>query len=281
MHNERRPANRGPVSMIESIRISVCNGSSSRHFWESALGLRFVAETEVYDPALRQAWGVAEGSLRLTRLEVAAEIFPKLDLVEWEFCSETPIRDPRHPWDLGLLALRLPVTNLDERLHQIAQWRCPVIRNSAEHEATVFTPGGERVVLREGGSSSALVVVRSLDEASHFFRQTLQSPNGIPPRTESSFVGAASVDRVRTRRLGAIEIIELARSADPRPAAATASRMHPRFTGYCMLSASIEGSNNGTSLVERPFTGPTLASMAETPGGIPVEIFAPSARLGA
>jgi catechol 2,3-dioxygenase-like lactoylglutathione lyase family enzyme len=264
--------------MIESIRISVRNGSASRHFWETALGLRFVAETEVSDRALRGAWGVPEGSLRLTRLEVANEILPKIDLLEWEHCSHRPIRDPRHPWDLGLLALRLPVSNLDQRLHQLAHWRCPVFRGCDDQEATVFTPDGERVVLRQGGTAAVVAVVQSIDDATPFFRQSLQSPNGVPPRTDSSLIGAASVDRVRSRRLGTVEIMELARSADPRPSAPTLERMHPRFTGYCMISAAVEASNVDARLVDRPFTGPTFASLACAPGGIPVEIFEPSPR---
>ena len=264
--------------MIESIRISVRNGSASRHFWETALGLHFVAETEVYDAGLRRVWGVPEGYVRLTRLEVAPEVFPKIELFEWEYCSERPIRDRRHPWDLGLLAVRIPVSNLEQRLKQMTQFRCPAFRNPGEQEATIFTPDGERVILRQGGSAAIIAVVKSIADASPFFRKTLHSPNGVPPRSESSFIGAASVDSVRSLKLGCVELVELARSADPRPSIQTGQRMHPKFTGYWMLSAAIDALDHDANPVERPFTGRTFASLAQAPGGIPVEIFEPSPR---
>ena len=239
--------------MLRAVRISVGNGSVARHFWETALGLHFVDEQEVSDPKTREVWGIRNGALRLTRLEIAPGVYPHIELLEWEGCSDKPVRDPRHPWDYGLLAVRIPVSDLDARLALVAQWRCKVERNGAE--ACITTPGGERVILRAGGEPAVIAVVPSLAKAKGFFNEALMLPNGIPSRVEKRFAGAASVDLVETLRLGALEITEFQRSADPRPAAVTESRMHVGYTGYCMLSISggIPGFVHG-------------------PGGIPVEV---------
>ena len=241
--------------MIDAIRISVGNGSVARHFWETALGLHFVEEREISDAETREVWGIRHGALRLTQLEMGRGVFPKIDLLEWEGCSDKPIRDARHPWDYGLLAIRIPVSDLDARLAQVAQWRCKVERNGPE--ACVTTPGGERVVLREGGEPAVIAVVPSIDNAKGFFEESLLLPNGIPARAEKRFAGAASVDLVQMLRLGVLEVLEFQRSADPRPAGATESRMHVGFTGYCMLSISLQGALRGLMIA---------------PGGIPVEV---------
>ena len=242
--------------MIDAVRISVGNGSVARHFWESALGLNFVDEGEVTDSALREVWGIRHGTLRLTRLEIGPGVLPRLELLEWEGCSDKPIRDPRHPWDYGILAVRIPVSDLPARLGQVAQWRCKVDRNGAE--ACVTTPGGERVILREGGEPAVIAVVPSIAGAKAFFHESLMLPNGIPVRAEKRFAGAASVDMVETLRLGTLDVTEFRRSADPRPAGNTESRMNVGYTGYCMLSVSQTGLTTDRSLLVGP-------------GGIPVE----------
>ena len=242
-------------NFIGAIRISVGNGSVARHFWETAMGLHFVDEHEILDAETREIWGIRRGMLRLTRLEMGRDVFPKIDLLEWEGCSGRPIRDARHPWDYGLLALRIPVSDLDARLAQLAQWRCKIDRNGLE--ACVTTPGGERVLLRQGGEPAVIAVVPSIDSAKGFFRESLRLPNGIPTRAETRFSGAASVDLVQSLRLGALEVMEFQRSADPRPAWATEGRMNVGYTGYCMLSVS-------APLRE--------LSLMHAPGGIPVEI---------
>lgn len=242
-------------NFIDAIRISVGNGSVARHFWETALGLYFVDEYEISNAEMREIWGIRHGTLRLTRLEIGRDVFPKIDLLEWEGCSGLPIRDARHPWDYGLLALRIPVSNLDARLAQLAQWRCKVDRNGPE--ACVTTPGGERVLLRQGGEPGVIAVVPSIDRAERFFRESLRLPNGIPARAETRFSGAASVDLVQTLRLGSLEVMEFQRSADPRPAWATEGRMNVGYTGYCMLSVCAASSQ---------------LSLMHSPGGIPVEI---------
>jgi hypothetical protein len=250
------------AALLDAVRISVGNGSVARHFWETALGLHFVYERDISsDRATREAWDIRRGGLRLTRLEIAPDVFPKIELLEWEGCSGLPIRDARHPWDYGLLALRIPVSNLDARLAHVAQWRCKVERNGPE--ACVTTPGGERVILRQGGEATVIAVVPSIETAKVFFRDSLMLPNGIPARAEKRFSGAASVELVQSLRLGSLEVMELKRSADPRPAMATESRMHAGYTGYCMLSVSMMGSSEvaGTSIEIR-----------RAPGGIPVEI---------
>ena len=252
-----QPALGQGAASIDSVRVSVGNGSVARHFWETALGLHFVEEREISDAHTREVWGIRHGSLRLTRLEMGPDVFPKIDLLEWEGCSGSPIRDARHPWDYGLLALRIPVSDLDARLAHVAQWRCKVERNGPE--AAVTTPNGDRVVLREGGEPAVIAVVPSIDHAKGFFRDSLMLPNGIPPRAGKRFAGAASVDLVQSLRLGALEMMEFGRSADPRPAAATESRMHVGYTGYCMLSVSMAGAEN---------------AMLQAPGGIPVELVA-------
>ena len=242
--------------MIDAIRISVGNGSVARHFWETALGLTFVHELAIADGETREVWGVRHGALRLTRLEMGRDVLPKIDLLEWEGCSDKPIRDARHPWDYGLLAVRIPVSDLEARLAQVAQWRCKIERKGPE--AWVMTPGGERVVLREGGEPAVLAVVPSIEQAQGFFLESLMLPNGIPARGEKQFTGAASVDLVDSIRLGSLELTEFRRSADPRPAWSTESRMHVGFTGYCMLSASVPGAPS--------------RSLKMAPGGIPVEV---------
>ena len=241
--------------VLNAVRVSVGNGSVARHFWETALGLHFVDEREVSDAGTREVWGIRHGALRLTRLEVAPGVFPRVELLAWEGCSDKPIRDPKHPWDYGLLAVRIPVSDLHTRLAHIAQWRCKVDRSGSE--ACVTTPGGERVLLREGGEPGVVAVVPSIAGAKGFFNESLMLPNGVPPRTDSRFAGAASVDSVETLRLGALDVMAFQRSADPRPAMSTEGRMHVGFTGYCMLSVS--GTNPG---------------MTYGPGGIPVEITA-------
>ena len=240
---------------MNAVRISVGNGSVARHFWESALGLHFIDECEVADNATREVWGIRHGTLRLTRLEIGPGLLPRIELLEWEGCSNQPIRDARHPWDYGLLAVRLPVSDLKVRLGHIAQWRCKVERNGPE--ACVTTPGGERVILREGGEPGVIAVVPSLSAAKAFFHQSLMLPNGVPPRLEKRFAGAASVDVVETLRLGPLEVTEFRRSADPRRAGETDSRMNVGYTGYCMLSVSLAGAAPGLRL---------------GPGGIPVEV---------
>ena len=239
--------------MLKAVRISVGNGSVARHFWETALGLHFVDESEIADEATREVWGIRHGALRLTRLEVAPGILPRFELLEWEGCSAKPIRDTRHPWDYGLLAVRIPVSDLAARLNEVAHWRCKIERNGPE--ACLTTPGGERVILREGGEPAVIAVVPSIAGAKGFFHDSLLFPNGVPARTEKRFAGAASVDLVETLRLGALEVAEFRRSADPRPAGATESRMHVGYTGYCMLS--VTGAAPG---------------MMIAPGGIPVEV---------
>lgn len=243
---------------IDAIRISVGNGSVARHFWETALGLSFVEEHEISDAETREVWGVRRGGLRVTRLEMGRAVFPKIELLEWEGCSDQPIRDATHPWDYGLLAVRIPVSDLDARLTQVAQWRCKIERKSAA-EACVTTPSGERVVLREGGEPAVLAVVPSIEGAKGFYRESLRLPNGIPARAEQGFAGAASVDLVQSLRLGPLEMMEFQRSADPRPAWATEGRMHVGYTGYCMLSVAVEGA---------------VKSMLTGPGGIPIEVTA-------
>ena len=245
------------MATLESIRISVRYGSVARHFWETALGLHFVWEHAVSDAATREVWGIRNGALRLTRLEIGPEVFPKIELLEWEGCSDLPIRDSRHPWDYGLLSLRIPVSDLDWRLSQVAQWRCNVERNGPE--ACLTAPGGARVVLRQGGEAAVMAVVPSLDLAKGFFNESLLLPNGIPARVEKGFATAASVDLVRSLRLGSLDLVELARSADPRVAVPTESRMHAGYTGYCMLSVAMTGATH---------------SMRMAPGGIPIEVTA-------
>lgn len=249
--------------MIDAVRISVGNGSVARHFWETALGLHFVDESEVTDGATREVWGIRHGTLRLTRLEIAPGVLPRIELLEWEGCSDKPIRDARHPWDYGLLALRIPVSDLSARLAQVAQWRCKIERNGAE--ACVTTPGGERVILREGGEPAVIAVVPSISSAKEFFHDSLLLPNGIPVRAEKRFAGAASVDMVATLRLGTLDVTEFRRSADPRPAGETEPRMNVGYTGYCMLSVSLAGVAAGVV----PGVEPGLRM---GPGGIPVEV---------
>ena len=130
------------ATMLDAVRISVGNGSVARHFWETALGLHFVSERDVIDSETREIWDIRRGGLRLTRVEIAPVVFPKIELLEWEGCSGRPIREAKHPWDYGLLALRIPVSDLDARLAHIAQWRCKVERNGPE--AWVSTPTGEK-----------------------------------------------------------------------------------------------------------------------------------------
>lgn len=243
--------------MIDAVRISVGNGSVARHFWETALGLHFVDECEVSDTQTREIWGIRHGTLRLTRLEMAPGVLPRIELLEWEGCSDKPIRDARHPWDYGLLAVRIPVSDLNARLAQVAQWRCKVERNGPE--ACVTTPGGEQVILREGGEPAVIAVVPSLASAKRFFQESLMMPNGIPVRAEKRFAGAASVDLVETLRLGAIEVTEFRRTADPRPAGETEPRMNVGYTGYCMISVSLPGA---------------LPGLRMAPGGIPVDVTA-------
>jgi hypothetical protein len=264
-----QPAIAAPAkaAVLDAVRVSVGNGSVARHFWETALGLHFVYERDLSsDWPIRDAWNIRRGSLRLTRLEIAPDTFPKVELLEWEGCSGQPIRDARHPWDYGLLALRIPVSNLDARLAHVAQWRCKVDRNGPE--ASVTTPGGERVILRQGGEPAVIAVVPSLETAKGFFRESLMLPNGLPVRAEKRFSGAASVESVQSLRLGSLEVMELRRSADPRPAMATGSRMHAGYTGYCMLS--VTGS--------RPVDETRSAlELLHGPGGIPVELVSPCA----
>ena len=240
---------------IDAVRISVANGSVARHFWETALGLHFVDECEISNAETREVWGIRHGSLRLTRLEIEPGVFPKIELLEWEGCGGKPIRDARHPWDYGLLAVRIPVSDLDARLGHAAQWRLKVERNGTE--ACVTTPSGERVVLRQGGEPSVIAVVPSIDKAKVFFRESLMLPNGIPAQVEKRYSGAASVDLVESLRLGTLDVMEFHRSADPRPAAPTESRMHVGYTGYCMLSVSAAGAKT---------------ELLYAPGGIPVEV---------
>jgi len=258
-----QPAIAAPAksTVLDAIRISVGNGSVARHFWETALGLHFVSERDIIDEATREVWDIRRGALRLTRLEIAPEVFPKIELLEWEGCSGRPIRDVKHPWDYGLLALRIPVSNLDARLSYLAsQWRSKVDRTSPA-EAGITTPTGERVVLREGGEPAVIAVVPSIDAAKGFFHQSLMMPNGFPARAEKRFSGAASVDFIQSLRLGTLEVMEFKRSADPRPAAATSARMHAGYTGYCMLSVTT-----------RSTTGKSSIELTSGPGGIPVEI---------
>ncbi|HEY3739292.1 MAG TPA: hypothetical protein VGL53_05585 [Bryobacteraceae bacterium] len=229
----------------------------ARHFWETALGLRFVNERDVYEEETREAWDIRRGALRVTRLEIAPEVFPKIELLEWEGCSGQPIRNAKHPWDYGLLALRIPVSDLEARLSQLAQWRCKIDRTGAE--ACVTTPTGERVVLRQGGEPAVIAVVPSIETSKTFFRDSLMLPNGIPIKAAHQFPGAATVDLAQTLRLGPLEVMEMKRSADPRPAAATEARMHAGFTGYCMLSVTRSASKASIELMRGP-------------GGIPVEV---------
>ena len=244
--------------VLDAVRVSVGNGSFARHFWETALGLHFVSEREVpsSDHKTRDAWGIRHGALRLTRLEIGPDIFPKIELIEWEGCSSKPIRDPKHPWDFGLLAMRIPVSDLDARLAQTAQWRCKVQRNGPE--ACLTTPGGERVILRQGGEAAMIAVVPSITTAKGFFRESFMLPNGIPARAETRLSGAASVDLVQSLRLGGLEVLEMRRSADPRPSFDTESRMHVGYTGYCMLSISVRGAAS--------------LKVVHAPGGVPVEL---------
>lgn len=247
------------TALLDAVRVSVGNGSVARHFWETALGLRFVSERDVCEEETREVWDIRRGELRVTRLEIAPEVFPKIELLEWEGCSGQPIRNAKHPWDYGLLALRIPVSDLEARLSQMAQWRCKIDRPSAD-EACLTTPTGERIVLRQGGEPAVIAVVPSIETSKAFFRDSLMLPNGIPVKAAQRFPGAATVDLAQTLRLGPLEVMEMKRSADPRPAAPTEARMHAGFTGYCMLS------------VTRSAAGKSSIELMRGPGGIPVEV---------
>lgn len=241
---------------VESVRISVQHGSSARHFWETAIGLRVCGESEITDGERLRAWGMAgAGAVRVTRMELSPERFPKVELVEWENCGGKPIRNPQHPWNYGLLALRVPVTDLRARLDVIAgQWRCPVVRRG-DGSAVVTSPAGEQVILAEGGELEAVAVVPSIAAAGSVLSGWFGLKNGFPARSLMGFSGAATVDQMVAKRYEGLEIVEFARSADPRPALDLSDRMNFQYTGYCMLALA-----GGSWSVRRG------------PAGIPVEV---------
>ncbi len=266
------------ASHLQAIRLSVANLAAARHFWESALGFRCVGETEVNDPILRRIWGTEGGEMRAARLERAGS--SRIELFHWEGCTGQPIRDPRRPWDHGVIELQLQCA-MPDRLIVTLQHHCEMLG-----EGAFLTPFGERCKLLPDTGESVVLSVPSSEECDLFFsgflgwhlRDRLAITNG--------FTGTASISLCETTiyssnggGAGSVEANRFVRRADPRIAQSTAERMSPAYTGVWMLTACVESViAPEASVVEVPFVGRRRAVVTRAPGGVRFGVFERDAR---
>ena len=261
------------ASHLQAIRLSVANLAAARHFWESALGFLCVGETEVNDPILRRIWGTEGGEMRAARLERAGS--SRIELFHWEGCTGLPIRDPRRPWDLGVVELQLQCKT-PVRLLATLERHCEILGAGA-----FITPFGERCRVVASVDESAVLSVPSSEECDLFFSGFL----GWHPRDRraiaNGFTGAASISLCETTiyssnggGAGCVEASRIVRSADPRVALSTAERMSPAYTGVWMLTACAERVDAPEGkVVEVPFVGRRKAVVTRAPGGVRFGVF--------
>jgi len=262
------------ASPLQAIRIATVNLAAARHFWESAFGFRFVAETEVHDPVLRRLWDTTDGgTVRVAWLDLPDHPCARLELYQWEGCTGEPIRDARRPWDTGVREVCLPSRaglDNDRMRAQLERMQCRFLA------ADVFiNPFGERCRLSTAASVS--LTVQELESAEQFFNGFLGWDCEV--RDEVTVAGAATIAPgsrllfapAGSNGYGKVEASLYRRLADPRETIATAPRMSPRYTGVWMLTASVARLPEDDPRIvdcDIPFVGRSRAIVGRAPGGV-------------
>lgn len=266
------------ASSLQAIRLSVANLAVSRHFWESVLGFRCVGETLVNDPFLRRLWGTEGGEMRASRLERAGS--SRIELFHWEGCTGQAIRDPRRPWDLGVVELQMQYAT-PERLLPLLERHCEILG-----DGVFVTPFGERCRLVSGADESVVLSVSTAEESDEFFSGFLGWHLRERRAVGSGYAGAASISLCDAAMYssngggaGCVETSRFVRSADPRVTLPTAERMSPAYTGVWMLTACAERVDAPeATVVEVPFVGRRKAVVTRAPGGVRFGVFEDQTR---
>lgn len=153
------------VSPIKTVVQTVGDLDAVRSFYENALGLECIGETNATSPGVGEIWGVESADFRVARMARSGEDFGCIDLVENRNAQEQ-MRQPTRPADLGIMTLNFRTNDIDAAVARLMEnGACPVSgileynAGKPMRELMMVTPSGERLTIIEvGGKNSDLPV---------------------------------------------------------------------------------------------------------------------------
>ena len=303
------------ISPLQSIVIRVAALDVARSFYETALGLVCVGETNDISPEARALWGMATGTIRAARFAKPEEPFGMIDLVAWSEDSKEPRRTAAQTFAPGIFTLNFRVGDFARAVAQLTPAGAGLISEPLEYEAgqrireaMMTTPSGARATILQVGPATetphpigeavATVgsIVSDLQQTIAFYRDALglnlaltidqqgepfSSLLGAPPDTRLQFA-------LLTSGAGWVGKFEFMQLTLPGQNIEPVTRDDGQ--GYWMLSVLTEDIHElrqaaeragaqvvaAPMMVERPFVGQVQAMILRAPGGELLECLQPA-----
>ena len=258
------------VSPIKTVVQVVNDLNTVRSFYENALDLTCIAESNASTDDVGVIWGVENADLRVARMARDGEKFGCIDLVE-NRAAIKQMRDPRRPFDYGVMTLNFRTNDIEKAVERLTKCGAKPVSGILDYnvgkpmrELMMTTPSGERLTIIEvGGQNSELpvfneaiatagMVVPAMSEAKSFYENAFCLTTSIAFQAAGSpfddLLGVNALDKLDFATLtsdgiwtGKVELLELdVPDSKPINASELADLDHTGYTFVTFLAADLD-----------------------------------------